>query len=109
MIDVSRFASDRDAIDHILAVDADPAARLALLSATPFRDNREPDCLADDYLAGPLLKLIDGAAKPGRRRYRHRTLREHAYASPLRQSIVSLGCRFDGLMWKVGRRLGINR
>ena len=104
MIDVSRFASDREAIDHILAVDADPAARLALLSASPFRGNREPACLSDEYLVGPLLRLIDSGAKPGRRHYRHRTLREHAYSSPLRQRLVSLGCRLDGLFWKLGVR-----
>ena len=104
MIDVSRFASTGDAIDHILAVDADPAARLALLSATPFRENREPECLADDYLIGPLISLIDSGAKPGLRRYRHRTLREHAYASPFQQRMVSLGCRLDGMLWKLGVR-----
>jgi hypothetical protein len=104
MIDVSRFASTGDAIDHILAVDADPAARLAMLSASPFRENREPDCLSDEYLVGPLLRLIDSGAAPGRRRYRHRILREHAYDSPFQQRMVSLGCRLDGMLWKLGVR-----
>jgi hypothetical protein len=104
MIDVSRFASTGDAIDHILAVDADQAARLAILSASPFRENHEPDCLSDEYLVGPLLRLIDGGASPGRRRYRHRILREHAYASPFQQRMISLGCRLDGMLWKLGVR-----
>jgi hypothetical protein len=104
MINVAEFPSDKAAIDHILAVDADPKARLALLSAPPFRDNLEPTCLSDDHLVGPLLALLDSGARPGVRRYRYRTLREHAYASPIRQRLSSLGCRIDGLLWKLGMR-----
>jgi hypothetical protein len=104
MINVADFPSDQAAIDHILAVDADPQARLTLLSTPPFRGNREPACLSDDYLLGPLLALLDAGTKPGSRRYRHRILREHAYASPLQQRLVSLRCRLDGILWKLGVR-----
>ena len=104
MINVSDYTSDKVAIDHILEVDSDPQARLALLTAPPFRDNRDPACLSDEYLIAPLLALLDAGNKPGTRRYRHRSLREHTYASPLRQRLSSLRCRLDGLLWKLGAR-----
>lgn len=104
MINVADFVSDKAAIEHILEVDADPKARLALLSSPPFRENQEPACLSDDYLVSPLLALLDAGTKPGARRYRRRTLREHAYASPLQQRLVSLACRLDGMLWKLGVR-----
>jgi hypothetical protein len=104
MINVSDFPDFGSAIEHILKVDADPAARLAILNAPPFRDNVEPACLAPSYMADHIIKLIDSGAKPGRRTYRHRRLREHVYGSSLRQSWVSLKCRIDGLAWKLGAR-----
>jgi hypothetical protein len=104
MINVADFVSDKAAIKHILEVDADHQARLALLSTPPFRANQEPACLSDDYLVAPLLALLDAGTKPGARRYRHRTLREHAYSSPLQQRLVSLACRLDGMLWKLGVR-----
>ena len=104
MINVADFPDFDSAIDHILTVDADPAARLAILSAPPFRENVEPACLAPSYMADHIIKLIDSGAKPGRRTYRHRRLREHVYGSSLRQSWVSLKCRIEGLAWKLGAR-----
>jgi len=104
MINVADFASESAAIEHILEVDSAPQERLKLLSTPPFRANREPACLSDEYVCAPLLALIDGGGRPGARRYRRRALREHAYASPLRQHLSSLGCRLDGLLWKLGMR-----
>ena len=104
MINVADFPDFDSAIDHILAVDADPVARLAILSAPPFKGNVEPACLAPSYMADHIIKLIDSGAKPGRRTYRHRRLREHVYGSSLRQSWVSLKCRMEGIAWKLGAR-----
>lgn len=104
MINVADFPDFDAAIDHILAVDADPAARLAILSAPPFRDNIEPACLAPSFVADHIIRLLDSNTRPGRRTYRHRRLREHVYGSPLRQSWASLKCRIDGLAWRLGLR-----
>ena len=104
MINVAGFSSDDEAIDHILGVDTDPAARLKLLSAPVFHGNRPPKYISDEYLLAPLLKLIDSGIKPGARRYRHRKLREHAFSSPLQQRITSMRCRLDGILWKLGVR-----
>ena len=104
MIDVRKFPCFEDAVDHIIAVDADLARRLSLLRATPFRDNREPACLGDDYLVRPVLELIASGAHPGRRRYSARRLRAHTYDSKLHQTLSSLGCRLDGIRWKLGWR-----
>jgi len=104
MINVADFPDFDGAIEHILKVDADPQARLAILTAPAFKDDVEPACLAPAYMADPITRLIDSGVKPGRRTYRHRRLREHVYGSPFRQSMVSLICRLDGLAWKAGYR-----
>lgn len=104
MIDVSTFPSHEAAIERLLEVDADETARLRLLAAPPFVGNREPACLSDEHLVGPLLRLIGSARAPGTRRYRHRSLREHTYGSPLWQRVESLRCRAEGALWKLGLR-----
>lgn len=104
MINIADFPDTESAIDHILRVDADPKARLKLLTTPPFRDNREPECLSDSYVAAPLLRLLDSGVAPGPRHYRTRRLREHVYRSPLSQRLVSLRCRIDGLLWRLGLR-----
>ncbi len=104
MINVSDFKNFDEAIDHILAVDANDAASRAILDEPAFRENRAPPCLEPAFMASPIMRLIDAGRAPGKRNYRHRRLREHAYASPFRQSLVSLKCRLDGLAWKMGLR-----
>lgn len=105
MINVADFPDFDSAIEHILAVDANPEARLEILNQPVFKDNVEPACLASSYMADPIIRLIDSGAKPGRRSYCHRRLREHVYGSQLKQSWVSLKCRLDGLAWRMGLRL----
>jgi hypothetical protein len=104
MIDVRKFACFEEAIDHILAVDEDPARRLAHLRATPFHGNREPACLGDDHLARPILELVASGDRPGVRRYSARRLRAHTYDSKIHQTLSSLGCRLEGTLWKLGWR-----
>lgn len=104
MINVSDFPDFETAIEHILAVDQDEAATRAILDEPAFTGNVEPACLRPEFIADPIARLIDSGVPPGKRAYRHRRLREHAYSSPLHQSIVSLGCRLDGLFWKLGVR-----
>jgi dTDP-4-amino-4,6-dideoxygalactose transaminase len=53
------------------------------------------------YVAAVNAIRYVGAA-PGRRRYR--ILRQHAYDSTFQQRTVSLGCRLDGMLWKLGVR-----
>jgi len=105
MINVADFPDFDCAIEHVLAVDADPEARLAILNAPVFKDNVEPLCMNPSYMMNPIIRLIDSGAKPGRRSFRQRRLREHVYGSPLQQSWVSLKCRLDGLAWRMGLRL----
>ena len=104
MINVADFPDFDAAIEHILKVDADLHARQAILGAAVFKDGVEPACLSPEYVAEPLMRLIDAGTKPGKRSYRHRRLREHVYGSAFRQSLVSLLCRLDGMAWKLGVR-----
>lgn len=104
LINVSDFPDFDAAIEYILAIDRDESARQAMLDEPAFLDNRQPDCLKPSFIADPIAKLIDSGIGPGRRSYRHRRLREHAYDSSFDQTIVSLRCRLDGLAWKLGMR-----
>lgn len=104
MINVSAFPTFEDAIEEVLRVDAEEGLRRRMLATPPFRGNCEPECMTDDYLVGPVLALLDSGVGPGTRRYRHRRLREHVYASPWEQTWVSLRCRLDGVLWRMGWR-----
>jgi hypothetical protein len=104
MINVSDFPDFESAIEHILDVDQNEAARQSILDAPAFTDNQEPACLKPAFIADPIAKLIDSCTPPGRRSYRHRRLREHTYGSPFHQTLASLGCRLDGILWKLGVR-----
>ena len=102
MINVSEFTDMRDAVEHILQVASDPERMRAILDAPAFPGNVPPECLSPEYVAVPIARLLDSGKPPGRRIYRKRRLRSHAYSSPLHQSWVSLLCRLDGLAWKMG-------
>jgi hypothetical protein len=101
MVNLAAFPSFADAADHVLALDADREARKQLLSSPVFRDNRLPACLSDEYISAPIERLL-ATAKPGKRAYRNRRLREHVYGSWLQQTQVSVVCRAQSLLWKLG-------
>ncbi len=105
MINISNFSSFREAIEYILAVDADDGLRLKHLNAQPFHENKEPACLRDEHLLNPIITLINCTAKLQPRKYRVRKLREHTYRYPALKSIMSLCSRIEGLAWKLGWRL----
>ena len=104
MINVSIFSNFEEAIEYILIVNADNTLRLQYLATPPFHQNQNPECLSDSYLIKPILKLIHSDAKPGQRRYRRRQLREHTFLSPAHQSLLSLRCRIEGALWRLGWR-----
>ena len=102
MVNISDFPDTDAAIDHILRLDESPEMRLEMLRATPFPENTPPACTSLDHIRQPLARLLAENPRPGRRVYRRRRLRQHVYGGPIRQSLVSLGCRLDGLLWKMG-------
>lgn len=104
MINISNFSSFREAIEYILAVDADDGLRLKHLNVQPFHENKQPACLRDEHLLNPIIKLINCTANPSPRKYRVRELREHTYRYPVLKSIMSLCSRTEGLAWKLGWR-----
>lgn len=104
MINVSDFSDFSGAIDYILEADRDESIRLQYLKAPPFINNTAPDILDDSHLINPIMRLINSGQKPGRRKYRKRRLREHVYQSPINQTLTSLGCRIEGMLWKIGLR-----
>jgi alpha(1,3/1,4) fucosyltransferase len=104
MINVSDFSDFGEAIDYILQADRDESIRLRHLSAPVFQNNIAPEVLNESYLLNPIIKLLSSGKKPGPRKYRKRRLREHVYQSGVNQTLASLGCRLEGILWKLGLR-----
>jgi hypothetical protein len=104
MINVSDFSDFGEAIDYILQADRDESIRLRHLSAPVFQNNIAPEVLNDSHLLNPIIKLLSSGKKPGQRKYRKRRLREHVYQSGVNQTLASLGCRLEGILWKLGLR-----
>lgn len=104
MINVSDFPDFAAAIDYILQANRDESIRLRHLSASPFHHNILPSVLDDSHLINPIVRLISSGVKPGPRKYRKRRLREHVYQSPISQTLTSLGCRLEGILWRLGCR-----
>lgn len=104
MINVSDFPDSDTAIDYIMQADRDESIRLRHLSASVFKNNQAPEVLNDSHLLNPIIKLLSSGKKPGVRKYRKRRLREHVYQSPINQTLTSLGCRLEGILWKLGLR-----
>lgn len=104
MINVSDFSNFTAAADYILQADRDESLRLRHLSASPFHHNILPSVLDDSHLINPIIRLIGSGVKPGPRKYRKRRLREHVYQSPISQTLTSLGCRLEGILWRLGCR-----
>lgn len=101
MVNLAAFPDFAAAVDHILALDADRDRRRRLLASPVFRDNRLPACLGDEYISAPIERLL-ATGSPSKRTYRKRRLREHVYDSWLEQTRVSVSCRLDSLLWKLG-------
>lgn len=104
MINVSDFPDSDAAIDYILQADRDESIRLRHLSAPVFQNNIAPEVLNDSHLLNPIIKLLSSEKKPGQRKYRKRRLREHVYQSGVNQTLASLRCRLEGILWKLGLR-----
>ena len=102
MINISDFKSFDAAIDYIISAENNPELRLRHLRAFPFPNNIPPASTGDEYIVAPILDLIKSGSRPSPRKYRARRLREHTFSSPMKQSIVSLGCRIDEVLWKIG-------
>lgn len=103
MVNLSDFADFEAAIAHVLALDTDVEARRKILSAPAFRNNQVPACLHDDHVLAPIERLL-AEGRPGVRSYRRRRLREHVYGSWLQQTRVSVACRLESLLWRLGLR-----
>ena len=104
MVNISDFSDAETAVDYILQLDESPDRRLEILKANPFHGNTPPACTTLDHIRQPLLRLMAESPRPGRRIYRRRRLREHVYGGVITQSILSLGCRLEGFLWKMGWR-----
>lgn len=104
MINVSDFSDFDEAIDYILQANRDESVRLRHLSAPVFQNNIAAEVLNDSHLLNPIIKLLSSGKKPGQRKYRKRRLREHVYQSGVNQTLASLVCRLEGILWKLGLR-----
>ncbi|MBM4111645.1 MAG: glycosyltransferase [Phycisphaerae bacterium] len=104
MLHAADFPSLDALADRVMELDDDEQARLRMLSEPCYKDNRLPDVVSLDRLCAALDRALalPLAARP--LRPINQRLRSHCYRSPLHQSAVSLMCRCDALLWKLGVR-----
>ncbi len=103
-INISDFPSFEAAIDYILKVDSDDQLYLSYLKEPWFNDNRIPDWFRPEYTSAALKRFIDAPWTMQPRIYKSRGLRDHALGTGLKRRLSSMGCKLDGLLWKLGWR-----
>lgn len=103
-INISDFPSFEAAIDYILKVDSDDQLYLSYLAEPWFKDNLPPEWFKLEYTASALKRFIDAPWKKRPRNYKKRGLRDHARGTGLKRHLLSLNCKLDGLLWKIGWR-----
>jgi hypothetical protein len=92
-------------VDYVLELDADPTRQLQYLRAPAFQGSILPPCMADAYVADPILRLLkDG--RPGKRSYRRRRIREHVYQGRnwFANKWERFGCKLEDRAWRLGWR-----
>ena len=101
-IDASRFRSLEALADHVIEVHADDALYLRYLRQPWLQGNRLHQEFDLGRAGRALTEWIRSGDGPRPRRYRPRRLRSHAYSSSLEQAIVSIRCRAESALWKLG-------
>jgi hypothetical protein len=103
-INAADFPSLRALADHVLRVDADDALYLSYLREPWLTGNTLPETFRLERAGEAIIRYLESGEAPRPRRYRKRRLRDHVYGSPLEQTLVSLRCRVDSRLWKLGVR-----
>jgi|APGre2960657444_1045066.scaffolds.fasta_scaffold10369_2 hypothetical protein len=103
MINVSDYESLDDLAGAVLRIDADPEARRRVLEAPVFLGNSPPSCMTEEYVAGPLIDLIENR-RSSPRRIRERRIREHVKEAqgPLAYKRDKIICKMESFLWKLG-------
>lgn len=89
---------------RVIELDDRPEERARMLALPCFRDDRVPEVASPAWLAATLERWLRGPLPACQPRMRPARLRAHCYRSPLHQSAVSLACRVDALLWRMGAR-----
>lgn len=103
-INAHDFGGLEELARRVIEIDGDDELYLRHLREPWFNGNTPPATTDRENLKAALLRFLRSGRGPGVRRYRKRRLREHAYNSPLEQTLVSARCRMEGLFWKMGFR-----
>jgi hypothetical protein len=103
-INAADFPSLEALADHVLEVDANDSLYLNYLREPWFHGNRIPHVFRLEPLRDALVNFIESGEGPRPRRYRKRRLREHVFRSRFERTIVSLACRIESQLWRVGLR-----
>lgn len=103
-INARDFPSLRALADHVLRVDADDSLYLSYLREPWLTGNVLPETFHLEHAGEAIIRHLECGEAPRPRRYRKRRLREHAYGSPLEQTLMSLRCRVESKLWKLGVR-----
>ena len=105
LINISAYANLDEAIEAILRIDHDEAARRRILEAPIFLGNVAPECMSTNRLLAPLSQLIE-TRSPARRHPRVRRLHEHVKASQnlLSYKFEKFLCKLEARLWRLGLR-----
>lgn len=90
---------------HILELDEDRDARMAILGEPIFVGDRLPKPLLGATICDAVELLLDSRG-PGQRRYQHRRVREHLRAQKSwgEAKLEMLSCKFEAALWNLGWR-----
>jgi hypothetical protein len=66
--------------------------------------NTLPGTFRLEHAGEAIIRYLESGEGPRPRHHRKRRLREHVYGSPLEQALVSLRCRTESVLWKLGIR-----
>jgi hypothetical protein len=99
MVDFQDFSS---AAKDVLAVDAYPAARLAILRACPLEASMEHYCTYPSHTSDHIPKLIDSGANPPQPLAATGGCASMSRVHPYGSDGAASMCRFDGPFWGIG-------
>ncbi|MHB8972917.1 MAG: glycosyltransferase family 10 domain-containing protein [Pirellulaceae bacterium] len=103
-INAADFPSLSALADHVLRVDADDALYLSYLREPWLTGNELSASFHLEHAGEAISRYLESGEVARPRSYRKRRLREHAYGSPLEQTLMSLRCRVESKLWQLGIR-----
>lgn len=106
MVHARDFRTWDELAAHVLQLDGDRDARMAILREPMFLDDRLPKPLLSATICDAVELLLESHG-PGERRYQHRRVRGHlrAQKSWAEAKFEMLSCKLEAALWNLGWRI----